>query len=363
MLPGPASIWTCKWVNLSPSVVTAEDVGTWLYSDGILVKWVAFLGTLHWLADRADLGVGGVSHVGMLVLYELWAGERLVLESASPRYLLPGRPISVSAVPLGLGIDIWRSCRFIGALMRSLCTLPGGLGWFVPCSNGANHCRRRHIAWEKRGHGLTSRPRGTAWESFLNKLLLLFRYPPRSAPALLGGTLPLGYCASRFASEVPTWRFPTEGGVGNLVTTAGEDAGFDEVSSGGTGLDSVDGPGGSGNKFRRGRKTPAHLVQRGTFGYQSRPRGWKKLSVQDHLEGTRDDPKRRRLGSAGRGFCTCSKHGTPLGLCIFLIGVAACMRVWSVYVQTNKQTNQPKQPKQRNNQTSNQRLQACMTSI
>ena len=26
----------------------------------------------------------------------------------------------------GPGIDIWRSCRFIGALMRSLCLLPGG---------------------------------------------------------------------------------------------------------------------------------------------------------------------------------------------------------------------------------------------
>ena len=23
---------------------------------------------------------------------------------------------------------IWRSCRFVGALMRSLCTLPGGIG-------------------------------------------------------------------------------------------------------------------------------------------------------------------------------------------------------------------------------------------
>ena len=39
----------------------------------------------------------------------------------------------------GPGIDIWRSCRFIGALMRSLCFLPGGLGRFVPCSIGANH--------------------------------------------------------------------------------------------------------------------------------------------------------------------------------------------------------------------------------
>ena len=71
-------------------------------------------------------------------MYEFWVGEGLSLEKAHPRYLRPGRPISVSAVPFGPGIDIWRSCRFIGAMMRSLCMLPGGLGRFVLCSIGAN---------------------------------------------------------------------------------------------------------------------------------------------------------------------------------------------------------------------------------
>ena len=86
-----------------------------------MVKWVAFLGTLHWPAGGANLGVGGISYVELLILYELWAGERLSLEKAQPRYLRPERPISVSAVP---GTDIWRSCRFIGAMVRSLCSLP-----------------------------------------------------------------------------------------------------------------------------------------------------------------------------------------------------------------------------------------------
>ena len=53
---------------------------------------------------------------------------------AHSQYLRPARPISVSAVPFGPGIDIWRSCRFIGALMRSLCTFPGGLGRFLLCN-------------------------------------------------------------------------------------------------------------------------------------------------------------------------------------------------------------------------------------
>ena len=101
--------------------------------------------SLHWPVGDLDLGVGGVSYVELLILYELLAGERLVLDKAHPRYLRPGRPISVSAVPFCPGIDIWRSCRFIGAMMRSLYLLPGGLGRFVPCSIGANHCRLRHI--------------------------------------------------------------------------------------------------------------------------------------------------------------------------------------------------------------------------
>ena len=73
----------------------------------MLVKWVAFLYTLHWPQGGADLGVGGVSYVELLILYELWAGERLDLEKAVPRYRRAGRSISVSAVPFGPGTDIW----------------------------------------------------------------------------------------------------------------------------------------------------------------------------------------------------------------------------------------------------------------
>ena len=110
---------------------------------------MAFLGTLHWPAGGLDLGVGGISYVELLILDELWVGERLVLEKAHPRYLRPGRPISVSAVLVGPGIDIGRSCRFIGSIVRFRALLPGGLSRFLPCRIGANHCRLRHLGWEK----------------------------------------------------------------------------------------------------------------------------------------------------------------------------------------------------------------------
>ena len=74
---------------------------------------------------------------------------------------------------------------------------------FVPCSIGADHCRLRHIGWEKCGHGLTSRPRESASVPFLNELLGLFRYPAGSGHALLAGTLPLRYSAARFVCSTP----------------------------------------------------------------------------------------------------------------------------------------------------------------
>ena len=176
-LPGPVGIWDGDWVSFGVSGITAEDVRVWPYSVSLLVKVSAFLGTLHWPAGPVEFGVGCVSFVELLILYQQWAGERLLLEAAVPKSRRVGRPISVSAVPFGPGIDIWRSCRF---LVRALRMLPGGLGRFLPGSIGANHGRLRHIGWEKCCHGLTSRPRETSSVWFLDELLVLFGYPAAS---------------------------------------------------------------------------------------------------------------------------------------------------------------------------------------
>ena len=81
MLPRPAPTCVSGWVNVFPTAVSADDVNAWLCSVGM---WAAFLGTLHWPSAGADLGAGGVSYVESLVLYELWVGERIVLEKALP---------------------------------------------------------------------------------------------------------------------------------------------------------------------------------------------------------------------------------------------------------------------------------------
>ena len=40
--------------------------------------------------------------------------------------------------------------------------VPGGIGRFLLCDIGANHCRLQHIGWEKCGHGFTSKPQGVS---------------------------------------------------------------------------------------------------------------------------------------------------------------------------------------------------------
>ena len=170
-------------------------------------------------------------------------------------------------------------------MMRSLCLLPGGLGRFVPCSIGANHCRLRHLGWERCCHGLTSRPRESSSAPFLDQLLSLFHYPTGSSAALLDGTLPLRYCSFKFAAKTPFWVLPVPGHISELLTV------HDQVAAGGVQVVGH-GFGSRKKRFRLNRKTPAHLVG---HSVHTRPRVWKRLHFSGSL-GTSDvDCKRMRF--------------------------------------------------------------------
>ena len=108
--------------------------------------------------------------------------------------------------------------------------------------------------------GLTSRPRESASELFLNELLGLFRYPPESGRALLNGTLPLRNCAARFAYSAPTWRLPASGHVDCLVAAHSDSAGDRGNEVVGLRVFRGCGSGPLRRRFRLYRKTPAHLA-------------------------------------------------------------------------------------------------------
>ena len=203
------------------------------------------------------------------------------------------------AVPFGPGIDIRRSCRLLGAMLRALCVLPGGLGQFLPCAIGANHSRLRHIGWVQSVHGLTSRPCGTSNIRFLDELLFLFGYPPGSGGALLRGTLPLRYCTSQFAHKVPSWSLPVSSGVALLVRS-GYDGGMlvrsDPSSSDPGRIRDRSGVPRSGLKrVRLGRKTLFKRFFGFFLGDHSRPRVWKRLRLGVSFVGEDDDAGGRQL--------------------------------------------------------------------
>ena len=107
-----------------------------------------------------------------------------------------------------------------GAMLRALGGLPGGLGRFLPCRLGANHCRLRSVGWERCGHGLTSRPLEASGTGFLDDLLSLFGCPSGSGRSLVDGSLRMRYCSNNFCNKKPTWGLPSSGGVAALVSAA-----------------------------------------------------------------------------------------------------------------------------------------------
>ena len=66
----------------------------------------------------------GVSYLEVLILFEQWAGHRLLSEKVTRPHVRALRPISTSSVLVSEGIEIWQGCRFISSLVRPLvCSL------------------------------------------------------------------------------------------------------------------------------------------------------------------------------------------------------------------------------------------------
>ena len=241
LLPGPAPIRESGSVGVLPTSITADDVGLWPYSVGALVKLAAFVGTLHWPASSADLGIRGVSYVELLIPYELWAGDRIRLEKAVPRGRRIDRPISVSAVPPRPGIDIGRSCRFLG--WNASCV--ACFAWWVQ----VGFCRVVLVPTIA-GFGVlggrrlvTVLPQGPVklplYPFWMSCWFFLVTFPGLGL-ALLECHLPLRYCATRFACKVPTWRLPVGGGVAGLLAENGDGVAIVRAASSAPGSGKLD---------------------------------------------------------------------------------------------------------------------------
>ena len=171
----------------------------------------SFLGTLHWPSGYADLGHFGVSFLEILILFEQWAGHRLLGEKVTRPHVRAGRPISVSSVPVSEGIEIRHGCQFISSLVRALGKLPGGLSRFLPCQVGTHLSRLRHLVWNHCSHGLTSRPLESCHHRCLSAICGVLGYPKGSAAELQDGALMLRCCVTPFSNRFPSWSLHPSG--------------------------------------------------------------------------------------------------------------------------------------------------------
>ena len=90
-------------VQIDAGHISGADTSVWLYIVGILVRFTSFLGTLHWPSGSVDLGHFGISFLELLILFEQWAGHRLLSEKVTRPHIRAGRPISLPSVPVSEG--------------------------------------------------------------------------------------------------------------------------------------------------------------------------------------------------------------------------------------------------------------------
>ena len=199
-LPGPPGFLNSSWVQLAAGRINGADIAAWPYSVGILVKFTSFLSTLHWPSGSADLGHFGISFLELLILFEQWAGHRLLSEKVTRPHVRANRPIEIRHV-----------CQFLSSLLRALAKLPGGLGRFLPCGLGSHMSRVRHLGWNQYSHGLTSRPLESCHHQCLKAACGDLGYPKGSASELLDGTLMLRHCTTLFTMHFPPWSLPRVG--------------------------------------------------------------------------------------------------------------------------------------------------------
>ena len=122
-LPSPPGFLTGSWVQVSAGRITGADIAAWSYSVSILFRFTSFLNILHWPSGADDFGHFGVSFLELLILFEQWAGNRLLSEKATRPHVRANRPSLLPSVPVSEGIEM-RHGQFISSWVRALAKLP-----------------------------------------------------------------------------------------------------------------------------------------------------------------------------------------------------------------------------------------------
>ena len=123
-LPGPPGFLYSSWIQVDAGHITGADISAWPYSVGILVRFTSFLSALHWPSGSVDFGHFGISFLELLILFEQWAGHRLLSEKVTRPHVRAHRPILIPSVPVSEGVEIRHGYQFLSSLKRALAKLP-----------------------------------------------------------------------------------------------------------------------------------------------------------------------------------------------------------------------------------------------
>ena len=116
----PPGFLNSSSVQVHAGHITGADIAAWPYSVGILVRFTSFLSTLHWPSGAADLGHFGISFLELSILFEQWAGHRLLGEKVTRPHVRTNRPFLLPSVPVSEGIEIQHGCQFLSSFVRAL---------------------------------------------------------------------------------------------------------------------------------------------------------------------------------------------------------------------------------------------------
>ena len=76
----PPGFLNSSWTQVAAGRIAGADIAAWPYSVSILIRFTSFLSSLHWPSGSDDFGHLGISFVELLILFEQWAGHRLLSE-------------------------------------------------------------------------------------------------------------------------------------------------------------------------------------------------------------------------------------------------------------------------------------------
>ena len=115
-LPGPPGFLNSSWIQVDAGHITDADISAWPKSVGILPFLVLRTGHLILLTWVFF----GSPFFSFLILFEHWAGHRLLSEKVTRPHVRAGRPILLPSVPVSEGIEIRHGCQFLSSLIRAL---------------------------------------------------------------------------------------------------------------------------------------------------------------------------------------------------------------------------------------------------